>query len=77
MVIESFIYGMAAILVLVPAAYWMLQWALRRFDEKIGVNFKNEVSPKITGSAIACSIYFGCRILGLAIIISAIVSRFV
>jgi len=75
--IESFIYGMVAIFVLIPLAYWMLQFLLRRFDEKIGVDFKNEVSKKLTGSPIASSIYFGCRILAMAIIISAIVGRFV
>ena len=75
--ILSFVYGMLAILLLIPVAIFTMNWMLRQLDDLIGVNFKNEISPRLAKSSLASSIYFGARFIGCAIVIAAIVGRFI
>ena len=75
--IESFAYGMVAIFVLIPVAVLMFSWLLRRLDDSIDVKFKTTIAPAIATNALACAIYFGCRLLAVALIVSTICGRFV
>ncbi len=50
-------------------------WAMLRWlDRLAGIRFKDRVVPVILGSRIATALYFGARILAVAIVVSAVLS---
>ena len=75
--IESFIYGMLAIFVLLPLAVFTFRWLLEQMDKWIGADFKNEIYPKLSQDPKALAIYLAARLLAVAIIVFGITSRFV
>ena len=75
--IESFLYGMLAIFVLLPLAVFTFRWMLEQMDRWIGVNFKDEIYPRLASDPKALSIYLAARLIAVAVIVSAIAGRFV
>ena len=73
----QFIYGMLAILILIPIAVGMLFFVLRQRDKLLGIDFKNGVFPKIATDPLALSIFCSAWVLSVGHIINGIVQRFI
>ena len=73
----QFVYGMLAVLVLIPIAVGMLFWLLRQKDKLLGIDFKDAEYPKIARNPMALSIYFAAWVLSVGHIINGIVGRFI
>jgi len=73
----TFLYGLGAVIVLIFVAVIMWRFMLERMDGRNEVEFKSEIYPKISKSPIASAHYHGLRLIAVAIIIAAIVGRFI
>ena len=69
----SFLYGLFAILVLLPLAVFTFSWLLRYMDTRAGIGWKQAYERILETQP---AVYFGCRLLAVAILIHAVINRF-
>lgn len=74
--IGSLIYGVLAILVLLPIAVWTFRAVLRWMDKQNSRSW-DWTYAKIADDPLAAAVYHGCRLLAVAIICYAVFGRIV
>lgn len=75
--IEIFAYGMLSSALLITLGVIMWRIMLERMDKRNGTEFKHGVYPQIRQSSLGLGIYHAFRLLAIAIIVSAVIGRFV
>ena len=73
--ILSFIFGLLAVLVLIPLAIMVWHWMLRELDARSGVVWKASYD-KMFSDPLALAVYHGCRLLAVGLIIAALFGKF-
>ena len=75
--IQTFIYSMAGTAALVAIAVIMWRVMLEGMDKRNGANFRTEIYPRIRQSNLGLAFYHSARLLAIAIIVAAVIGRFV
>lgn len=51
----------------------LVHWAMLRWLDRLGrINFSRDVMPVLRRSSIGCALYFGARLVAIAILVSAV-----
>ena len=73
--IASLLINFGSIVVFIPIAVWMLFWLLRKRDNLLGLNFKEDIYDRIKTEPIALSIWLAAWLYAVSNIIAALLGK--
>lgn len=71
----TLIINILILCVLIPLAFWVLNWCLRGLDERAGFNWM-KIRYMLHENPIAASVYFGARFVGVCLLLAALLGRY-